>query len=117
MTPIKKISRPETASIASFEVLVRKVKETFLLGRQRVRREMIRTYWQTGRLIHEHIFCHRERAGYAVRAIERLSERADLGETSLRDMLQVYRSFPEIPHRGEELPWRVFKKAGLSPFL
>ena len=36
------------SSIASFEVLVRKVKETFLLGRQRVKQEMVRTYWQTG---------------------------------------------------------------------
>ena len=34
------------SSLDSFEVLVRKVKETFLVGRERIKKEMIRIYWQ-----------------------------------------------------------------------
>jgi|GEM_PF-6270730 len=36
-------SHSAPASIASFETLVRKVKETFLLGRERIEREMVQT--------------------------------------------------------------------------
>ena len=103
MTPVKKISQPETASIASFEVLVRKVKETFLLGRQRVRREMIRTYWQTGKYIHEHMLSHRERANYGDELISRLAERVDHSESSIRRILAIYRKFPRIPSSMTEL--------------
>lgn len=43
------------SSSASFEVLVRKVKETFALGRRRVRQEIVHTYWKAGRYIHAHM--------------------------------------------------------------
>ena len=103
------------SSIASFETLVRKVRETFLHGRERVKQEMIRTYWQTGKYIHEHILHHQKRADYGKKVIPRLAERVALSERTLQQVLQVYRRIPEIPNRGSELPWRVLRTLAAIP--
>ena len=44
-----------THAIAAYETLRRKVKETLLLGQERIEQEKVRTYWETGRLINEYL--------------------------------------------------------------
>ena len=103
------------SNLASFETLVRKVKETFLIGRERIKQEMIQTYWQTGQYIHEHILHHEERADYGKQVIPRLSERVEMSERSLQEMLQVYRRFPQIPRGRAELNWTHLRKLASIP--
>src|SRR3989338_2745819 len=103
-------SNSAPASIASFETLVRKVKETFLLGRERIEQEMVQTYLQTGKYIHEHILYHEKRAGYGDKIISKLSERVGMSERSLSEILQVYRRIPSIPRSGAELKWSHLRK-------
>ncbi len=90
-------------SLASFEVLVRKVKETFLLGRRRVKQAIVRTYWQAGKYIHEHILYHQDRADYAEKVILKLAERVEMSERSLDRVLKLYRELPKIPTSMSEL--------------
>ncbi len=105
----------QRSSLASFETLVRKVKETFLLGRKRVKEEMIRTYLQTGKYIHEHLLSHQDRADYGKQVVSKLAKRVEVSERTLHQVLQVYRSFPKIPHRGAELSWRVLRTLATIP--
>ncbi len=112
--PKAALKRTRTA-LASFETLVRKVKETFLLGRERIKQEMVRTYWQTGKYIHDHILHHQDRADYGKQVIPRLSERVGMSERTLQEMLQMYRHFPKIPRRGAELGWSHFRSLASIP--
>lgn len=90
------IARPRKDSIADFEVLVRKVRETLLLGRKRVREEMAKASWQAGKYIHEHVLHHRGRAKYGAEAILKLSKRVNVSDTTLERALMIYREFPKI---------------------
>lgn len=89
--------------LASFETLVRKVKNTLLLGQRQVRMQMAKTYWQIGRLIHEHILRHKDRAGYGEQVISQIAKRVDLSERSIHRVLKLYRQFPKIPTTLSEL--------------
>lgn len=113
MPDLKALRNP--ASIASFEVLVRRVQETFHSGRDRVRREMILTYWKTGRHIHRHLFRHRDRGDYGKKVISNLAERVEMSERSLQEMLKVYREFPKIPHARAEFGWTHLRKLATIP--
>lgn len=90
-------------SLASFEVLVRKVREAFARGNRRIKTEMIRSAWQAGRYIHAHILHHRERAGYGDKALTKLSVRVDISVTTLERALNIYRKLPKIPSALKEL--------------
>lgn len=90
-------------NLASFEVLVKKVKETFRLGNQRINQEAFKTCWQAGKYIHEHILHHGERANYGDSAIIKLSQRVEVSDATLERALRVYREFPKIPSALREL--------------
>ena len=51
-------------TVASYAALRHKVKETLLLGQQKIDQAKVRTYWETGRLIDQHILQQKERAEY-----------------------------------------------------
>ena len=102
-------------SLASFETLVRRVKETILLGRERVRKEMVETYWQTGRYIHGHILHHQARADYGEKLIPRLATRVEMSVRSLQEILRFYRKFPRITRSRAQLAWSLFRKLTSIP--
>lgn len=109
------LKRPTTGSLASFEVLVRKVKETFVRGRERVKKEMVRTYWQTGKYIHEHVLHHRERADYGAKVIARLARRIGSSKRTLQQTLRFYRTFPKIAHARAQLDWTHLRTLASIP--
>ena len=87
--PMVKNSRKQSEILTTFMPLVKKksiknyaqlrdeVKETLLLGQQRIEETKVQTYFKTGKLIDEHILKNSSRQGsYGKEVIERLS--ADL---------------------------------------
>ena len=48
---------------ASYRSLLGKVRQTLILGRQRIEAEKIKTYWQTGKLIQADILKNKEIGG------------------------------------------------------
>ncbi len=109
-TLMVKRSGSTSTSIASFETLVRKVKETFLLGRKRIEEELVLTYLETGKYIHEHILHNKNRAGYGKEVLPKLSRRVAISERSLGEMLYVYREFPSISRTCAKLGWLGWSK-------
>ncbi|HXV27761.1 MAG TPA: hypothetical protein VD913_02230, partial [bacterium] len=64
--------------MAEYAELKRRVKETLILGQQRIEQEKVRTYWETGKLIREHELKNRNRSAvYGKELIARLAH--DLG--------------------------------------
>ncbi len=101
-------------NISAYETLKKKVRETFLAGRQRIEQEKVRTYWQTGKLIHEHILRHKERADYGRQVLRRLSKDIGVSETSLYETLEFARAFPIFRTCGK-LTWSHLRRlAGVS---
>jgi hypothetical protein len=55
---------------SDYQGLLRKVKATLIEGQQRIEAERVRTYWETGRLIHGHILKNKDRAEYGAGVIQ-----------------------------------------------
>jgi hypothetical protein len=72
--------------------LRRRVEAALLVGRRKIEEAKVRTYWETGRLIKEHLMIHKDRAKYGAQVVPRLA--GDLGVSSrvlLRSLLDRLR--------------------------
>jgi len=69
------------------------VKSTLLSGQQRIEHEKVRTYWETGRLIKEHVLLQKDRADYGKEVITKLSQDLDVGDDLLYRCLRFARQF------------------------
>ncbi|HUR59930.1 MAG TPA: DUF1016 N-terminal domain-containing protein, partial [Opitutaceae bacterium] len=78
--------------------------EALVAGLQRVEGAKLRTYWETGRLIHEHLLQFRDRADYGGTVILRLEADVNISERVLYRCLNFHRSYP-IPAALPELTW------------
>jgi hypothetical protein len=86
--------------LRSFEVLVRRVKDTLIEGKRRIDRAMVFANWETGRLINEHILLNRARADYAAQVMPRLAKRVGVNERTLYHCRQFYRRVPILSGRS-----------------
>ncbi len=93
---------PQTVtSLQSYTELKHRVREALARGRERaadaVEREKVRTSWEVGKLIHEHILLHKERADYGKQVLERLSAELGVSGRELRYMVEFARTYPIWP--------------------
>ena len=89
------------SSLAAYSELKRRVHEVLLLGQQEIENLKVRTYHETGALIHEHLN-HQDRAAHGKQILLKLSEDLDIDESVLHRCLRFYRAFP-ILARGPKL--------------
>src|SRR3989338_3906016 len=126
--PMVKNSRKQSEILTTFMPLVKKksiknyaqlrdeVKETLLLGQQRIEETKVQTYFKTVKLIDEHILKNSSRQGsYGKEVIERLSADLEISSSVLCRCLQFARSFKKILARGREslpksLAWSHYRK-------
>ncbi len=101
---LKRIAAPMGSG--AYTRLRQAVRETLLAGQQRIEQEKIRTYWQTGRLIDQHLMGQQDRSEiYGKKLLRRLAQDLDVGVRLLERTLQFYRSFPKIASgRTQSLP-------------
>lgn len=92
------------AAPRTYAELKRSVEDALVRGLQRVEGAKLRTYWETGRLIHEHLFLFRERADYGAQIVARLEEDLKISERVLYRCLHFHRAYP-IPTALPELTW------------
>ncbi len=88
----------------TYAELRRGVEGALLKGLQRAEGARLRTYWETGRLIHEHLLQFRDRAEYGATVILRLEADVNISERVLYRCLHFHRSYP-IPAALPELTW------------
>ncbi len=95
-------------SVPTYAALRDKVRETLLLGIQRIEEARVRAYWQTGRYVQEHIFFQKGKADYGKRTVLRLSEELEIDGTELWRMVQFAEKFPILGH-GRLLKWSHYR--------
>lgn len=82
----------------TYNQLKAQIAEIVTTGRERARQaveqEKVRTCWEVGRLLHEHLLEFKERADYGGQLLKRLYEELEIGERRLYEMLEFYRRFP-----------------------
>lgn len=95
-------------SLASFEVLVRKVREMFVLGQQRIEWEKVRTYWKTGWYIKRHVLLNKDRAELGDRTIQKLGERLGV-DPSVLGRLKLFAERYPVLATWPKLTWSHFR--------
>ena len=90
--PILNLQAPRT-----YAELRRRVHETLLHGQQKIEREKVRTYWETGSYINLHVRIHDGRAEYRKRTLLKLGEDLDLDVTVLHRCAELEDKFPDLP--------------------
>ncbi|MBI3306943.1 MAG: thermonuclease family protein [Candidatus Omnitrophica bacterium] len=101
----------KTLNIHSYSLLRDKVRQTLLLGQQRIEQEKVRTYWHTGKIIDEYIWRNtpkgKERAAYNKQIVERLAGDLDVDESLLYRCVRFNQHFKKVAAR--QLSWAHFR--------
>lgn len=84
------------------------VRETLLVGQRRVEEAKVRTYWETGRMIDQHLLLHKNRADYGAEVIRRLAGDLQIHYTVLYRCLRFARAFPIVAAR-QQLSWAHYR--------
>ncbi|OGX11480.1 MAG: hypothetical protein A2351_04415 [Omnitrophica bacterium RIFOXYB12_FULL_50_7] len=101
----------KTALLTSYAALRKKVKETLLLGQQRIEAAKVRAYWETGCFINQHIQVNGGRAEYGQKIVRRLAEDIELHYSVLQKCSQFAEMFPDfrIVSARRQLTWAHFR--------
>jgi len=106
--------REDLASLADYPVLLARVRETFVLGQQKAEELKVQTYWEAGRLIHEHLRHHQDEAGYGKQLMLKLARGLGVGDELLYRMLRFYEAFP-ISSARRKLSWTHYRTLARLP--
>lgn len=103
----------KTLQTKTYSSLRSQIRKTISAGKARalkaVERERVRTAWQVGRLIHEHILLKKDRAAYGKEVIKRLSEDIGISKSELHKMVEFSREYP-IVASTRQLPWGHYRE-------
>jgi endonuclease YncB( thermonuclease family) len=112
---VKKLSRRAgNGSLADYSVLLMRVRETFVRGQERAEEIKLQTYWEGGRLIHEHLEFHEDNSAYGKQVIVRLARNLEVGEHLLYRMVRFYEAFPILASRLK-LSWSHYRTLARLP--
>ena len=82
-------------SLANYVTLRDKVRETLLLGQQKIEEAKVRTYWETGRLINEYLRrSENPNQEHGKKVVAKLAEDLGFGEKVLYGCMRFAESFP-----------------------
>ncbi|MBC7368444.1 MAG: thermonuclease family protein [Undibacterium sp.] len=100
---------PDVVSIPrTYAELRREVERVLLVGRRAVDVAWLRTYHETGRLIHEHLRRNEDRADYGAKVVGRLAAETEVSTRVLYQCVQFYRCFP-IVQTSAQLGWSHYQ--------
>ena len=99
----------KNTSLKAYSLLRKRVREVLLLGRRKIEREKVLTYWNTGKLINEHVRLNNGRADYGKKLMPRLAKDLGLEETILIRCASFAKAFPKIPAGRQELTWSHYR--------
>lgn len=97
---------------ATYQSLLTCVKQTLIEGQRRIESERVRTYWETGRLIHSHILLNKDRADYGAKTVANIARDLSVDKTLLNRCVQFAKAYPRLPivARGQQFSWSHYRK-------
>ena len=92
--------------------LLKRVKEALVEGQKRIESERVRTYWETGRLINDHVLKHKDRAEYGAQVIDKIARDLNVEHTLLKRCVKFARQYPKLPigAGGHQLGWSHYRQ-------
>ena len=108
------VVRRASANVADYPVLLTRLRETFALGQQRAEAIKVQTYWEAGRLLHEHLRHHEDEPSHGKQVMAKLAASLEVGDDLLYRMLRFYEAFP-ISARGRKLSWTHYRTLARLP--
>ncbi|MBI3324748.1 MAG: thermonuclease family protein [Candidatus Omnitrophica bacterium] len=113
------------AALADYARLKAAVRETLILGQQRIEAARVTTYWRTGWAIRAHLALQGSRSEhYGTQLVERLGRDLAVDVTVLRRCVQFAERLPDLLAAGEiratwreSLPSAAAGAAGVAPLL
>lgn len=107
--PLTALERQKKIPISDYVKLRDAVRKTLLLGRQRIEQEKVRTYWETGRLLNQHVkISSSSRPDYGRQVVSRLSRDLEISERVLYYTVGFARAFPNL-NRRSNLVWSHYR--------
>jgi len=98
----------KTTAPQTYSVLRAAVRRAIALGKERavaaVEREKVRTSWEIGKLILEHILLNQDRADYGKKIVGKLAKDLGISRTELNYMVEFARTYPIVRPAGQ-LSW------------
>jgi len=88
--------------------LRRAVEVTMVRGQREADLARVRTYHETGRLIHEHVLLFKDRADYGTGTIQRLAADLEVDYSVLLRCVQFVRAFPNLA-TWRDLLWAHYR--------
>ena len=80
-------------------------------AQQAVEQEKIRTGWEIGKMLHQHLLKNKDRAEYGERVITQPADDLEMGPQRLYEMLAFHRTFPIFRSSGKfNLSWTHYVK-------
>jgi hypothetical protein len=97
---------------ASYGALLKRVRQTLIEGQERIEAERVRTYWETGRLIHGHILQNKDRADYGSKTVANLARDLKVSSRHLQQCVQFAKEYESLPiaHARAQLGWTHFRQ-------
>lgn len=112
MGPTSALVPKKKTSVSDYTQLRSKIRAAINAGKLRaqdaVEAEKVRTCWEVGKLIHEHILLNKDRADYGKKVVERLSVDIGISVTEIQYLVQFAKAYPISPHAGK-LPWSIHR--------
>jgi len=104
---------PSVQSAKTYPQLVQVIRKTIREGKLRaqdaVEREKVRTSWEIGKHILDHVLLNQSRAGYGQQVVEKLSKDLGISRTELGYMVEFAKTYP-ISRPVGKLSWAHYQK-------
>lgn len=99
-------------SFGDYPALLIRVKKILIEGQARIEDERVKIYWETGRLIHDHILKHKDRAEYGGEVINHLAGDLNIGPRMLHYCVQFAKTYPRlsIVNARSQLTWSHYRR-------
>ncbi len=94
--------------LSSYALLRERVRETLMEGQQKIERQKVLTYWQTGKYILEHLLLNQKRAELGAQVVQNLAQDLEVEKSRLWTMLRFARCFPVVNARSQLL-WAHYR--------
>ncbi|MGE0269280.1 MAG: DUF1016 N-terminal domain-containing protein [Candidatus Omnitrophota bacterium] len=97
---------------STYKSLFQKVKQTLILGQQKIEAEKVKIYWETGNLIQTHIKQNKDRAEYGTEVVQRLSKDLGIEISTLHRCVRFVQTYPRLKIVGgrPQFSWTHYRK-------
>ncbi len=112
MPSVADANSSRNTDVSTYSALFRRVKEALLDGQRRIEEERVRTYWETGRLIRDHILRNKDRARYGAEVVARLADDLGFHKRLLYYCLRFVEKYPDlkIVNARSQFTWSHYRE-------